>query len=78
MVSPSVRKVSNVDEFSGSARNFGSFKSLSKKSIAQQTVIKGGKKRSKQLEDRRYKLARRANFEYLDKMEEEHAKHNAE
>eukprot|EP00353_Schmidingerella_taraikaensis_P002521 CAMPEP_0185599862 /NCGR_PEP_ID=MMETSP0434-20130131/82995_1 /TAXON_ID=626734 ORGANISM="Favella taraikaensis, Strain Fe Narragansett Bay" /NCGR_SAMPLE_ID=MMETSP0434 /ASSEMBLY_ACC=CAM_ASM_000379 /LENGTH=81 /DNA_ID=CAMNT_0028229419 /DNA_START=1045 /DNA_END=1290 /DNA_ORIENTATION=- len=66
----------HMDDFSNSAKNFASLNSLSRKSLAQQTVIKGGKKRSKQLEDRRYKLARRANFDYLDKMQEEKAKHS--
>jgi len=48
--------------------------SLAKKGSEDRAVIKGGVKHSRQHEERRFKLCKQANFEYLQKMQEEKLK----
>jgi len=46
-------------------------KSYSKRSLLDREVITGGVKRTKRQEDRRRKISKKANFDYLEKLEQE-------
>ena len=77
MTQPKQRE-SFIDANTMSSRVFSTYKSLSKKSPCQESVIKGGVKHSRQLEDYRFKLTRKGDPLFRQKIEEARLKEREE